>query len=348
MTSTALKPTYIFNQYYIDLLKKIKNISKKHKTQSETAKRVLKSVKDNYQTYDKTSDEYLEFFKNSCNNDFWSSYIELEEDKYSEWLKEDKNVSIEIYKNITIKDVAKLLRNNYMVHHYLTVLYIYTNEMTEEEITKILKILQEKKEVNLDEDEYKIDNENINKILKRFLKEKSKQEEEEVKNEDDDNIPGMDSLKDTTIGKIAKEIIEDIDLTKIKQSINEEGDIFKAIAKPDSGFGELFTNVSQKMSNKISTGELSQEAIFKDAMKFASLLPGMLGTNGAGGGASSGGKSANSGFDMEAMMNMMNMMSNMNGGGGGGGGKKTKTGVNSQALKNIMKKQQLRHKLNNK
>lgn len=343
MASTALKPTYIFNQYYIDLLKKLKNIAKKHRTQSETARKVLKSVKDNYQTYDKTSEEYLEFFKEKCNEEFWSSYINLEEDKCDEWLKDNKNQSVELYKNINLKDVVKLLRNNYMTHHYLSVLYIYTNEMPEEEITKILKLLQEKGEVNFEDEANKLENENINKILKRFLKEKSKNEKDKENNNEDDDIPGMDSLKETTIGKIAKEIIDDIDLTKIKQSINEEGDIFKAIAKPDSGFGELFTNVSQKMSNKISSGELSQEAIFKDAMKFASLLPGMLGTNSGGNNASSGG-----GFDMEAMMNMMSMMNSMNGGGGGGGGKKSKTGINNQGFKNLMKKQQLKNKLNNK
>jgi len=348
MASTALKPTYIFNQYYIDLLKKIKNVAKKHRTQSETAKRVLKSVKDNYQTYDKTSEEYLDFFKNSCNTDFWASYIDLEDDKYNEWLKDDKNLAVEIYKNITLKDVVKLLRNNYITYHYLTVLYIYTNEMSEDDITKILKTLQEKGEVNLDDEANKIENENISKVLKRFLKEKSKNADVNTETGDaDGDIPGMDTLKDTTIGKIAKEIIDDIDLTKIKQSINEEGDIFKAISKPDSGFGELFTNVSQKMSNKISSGELSQEAIFKDAMKFASLLPGMLGNNAGGGNKSSQG---GGGFDMEAMMNMMSMMNSINGGGGGGGGggKKAKAGVNNQALKALMKKQQLRQKLNNK
>ena len=47
---------------------------------------------------------------------------------------------------------------------------------------------------------------------------------------------------------------------------------------------------------------------------------------------------------MSTMMNMMNMMKNMNGGGSGG---KNKTGVNNQALRNLMKKQQLKKKLNN-
>ena len=59
----TLNSTYIFNQYYIDLLKKLKNIAKKHKTKSETAKKVLKTIRDNYQTYNKSSDEYITFFK---------------------------------------------------------------------------------------------------------------------------------------------------------------------------------------------------------------------------------------------------------------------------------------------
>jgi len=50
---------------------------------------------------------------------------------------------------------------------------------------------------------------------------------------------------------------------------------------------------------------------------------------------------------MSTMMNMMSMMKNMNGGGGnGGGGAKTRSGVNNQALRNLMKKQQLKQKLN--
>ena len=57
MSSSTLSATYIFNQYYIDLLKKVKVIAKKHRLQSETAKKVLKAIKDNYHTYDKTSSD---------------------------------------------------------------------------------------------------------------------------------------------------------------------------------------------------------------------------------------------------------------------------------------------------
>jgi hypothetical protein len=52
------------------------------------------------------------------------------------------------------------------------------------------------------------------------------------------------------------------------------------------------------------------------------------------------------GFDM---MSMMNLMREMNQGGVGpvAGGKKQKSGVNNQALRAMMKKQQLQKKLNN-
>jgi hypothetical protein len=329
---STLTPTFIFNQYYIDLLKKLRNIAKKFKAKSETAKRVLKTIKDNYQTLDKETSEYIEYFKEKCDSDFWKSYIELDKETSDEWFKDDKNSSVEIYKNITIKDMTKLLRNNFISHHYLSVLYIYTNDLSPEEITAILTILQSEEP----EDEITVENADIKKVLSRLNELKS----DNIKS--NPSVGGMDSLKDTTIGKIAKEIINDVDLSKIKQSISDEGDIFKAIAKPDSGFGELFSNVSQKMSSKISSGELSQEAIMKDAMKFASILPGLFGganpddnSNGAGG------------FDMSTMMNMMSMMNNMNGGNGNAKSGKNKSGVNNQALRSLMKKQQLKQKLNN-
>lgn len=344
---TALNTTYIFNQYYIDLLKKLKNIAKKHRLHSETAKKVLKSIKDNYQTYDKTSVEYIEFFKEKTAT-AWENYVNVEKEKCDEWLKDDVNSQLEIYKDISLKDVVKLLRNNFITHHYLGVLYIYTNELTEEEITAILKELQKVTDEAEEETTVEIANENVKKVLVRL----NDLKKDSIKPDDgsSDGMPNMDTLKDTTIGKIAKEIIEDIDLTKLKQSITEEGDIFKAIAKPDSGFGELFTNVSQKMSSKISSGELSQEAIMNDAMKFASLLPGLFGGAGGGGGGNGGGGGGGGAEGMNMAMNMMQMMMNNGGAGGGGGkgGRKQKQGVDMNALKKLMQKEKLRSKLNNK
>lgn len=283
---------FVFNQYYIDLLKKIKIVAKKHKDNSSTAKKVLSSIKDNYSTLDKTSNEYINFINSNISDEIWESYFNIEEKDYEEWIV--NNGEIIIFKDITLSDINKLLRDNFLCHHYLSVYYIFKNDLSDELLEKIVKVLQNFD--NLDDIDDTITDEKIRKILNRLNSLKT------------DNIKSktgidMDSLKDTTIGKIAKEIIDGVDVSKLQKSLNEEGDIFKAIAKPDSGFSDLFTNVSQKMASKISTGELSQENIIKDAMKFASVLPSLF----------NNGESPNSGNgnNMNNMMNIMKMMSSM-------------------------------------
>ena len=148
---------------------------------------------------------------------------------------------------------------------------------------------------------------------------------------------GMGELKETTIGKIAKEIIDDVNIDKFKQTMTEEGDILKALANPENGLGELFSKVGNKVSDKISSGELNQDAIMKDAMKFASMLPSMFGNNGGGGGGGGNGD-----FNMADMMRMMGAMN------GGGGGKKSKTAINKNGLKALAKKAELQKKLASK
>ena len=330
MSSTS----FVFNQYYIDLLKKLKVIAKKNKDNSSTAKKVLNSIKDNYSTLDKSSDEYIIFIKNNFNDELWNNYVNAEQ--LDNWIKE--NAEVLLYQDITINDISKLLRDNYLCNHYLTVFYLFKDQKSDDDLAKLVNIL---KSVDNDDEINSLEVDDYKKVLIRLnsLKEKN------IKDSADDNLG---SLKDTTIGKIAKEIIDDIDITKIKKSIGEEGDIFKAIANPDSGFSELFTNVSQKMASKISNGELSQENVIKDAMKFASVLPGMFGKSDGGGGA-------NNMNNMAAMMNMMSSMMSSNKSSdempdlshlfNKKASHGTKTAVNQGALKKLAKMKQLKSKL---
>jgi len=333
MTSSKI----IFNQYYYDLLIKIRTIAKKHKEHSKTAVKVLETLKDNYKEFDKSSDSYITYINENCNEDFWKSYLDLEKEQSDEWLKKDEIKSVCLFVNITIGDISKLLRDNFLCHHYISVIYIFKNDLTDEEAANILKILQ-----TFDED-FELENENYKKIISRLNSIKT----ENVKsNSSFDNI---EDLKDTTIGKIAKEIINDVDISKLKETItNNDGNIFKALASSDSGLSELFTNVGTKVTDKISSGELNQEAIMKDAMKFASLLPGMFGGASGGGNDDSSGGGGMGGFNMGDMMKMMSAMSAMNGGGGGGGGGrggKSKTAINKQGLRNLAKRVELQKKL---
>jgi hypothetical protein len=114
--------------------------------------------------------------------------------------------------------------------------------------------------------------------------------------------------------------LEDVDIDKLQKSIGDNGDILKAIGDPNSGFSDLISNVSRKMATKISNGELKQENLLQDAMKFASIMPGMFGNQNGGPGGPGGpsgmpgpsgaGGAGGSGPDMAAMMKMMGAMMN--------------------------------------
>ena len=152
-------------------------------------------------------------------------------------------------------------------------------------------------------------------------------------------------MEDTMLGKLAKEILDDVDVDKLQQSIGEKGDLLKAIGDPDSGFGDLISNVSRKMATKISNGELKQENLLQDAMKFASTMPGLFG------GANPGGGDNKQQNDMANMMNMMNNKEGMdafkNMMGGADKGKKagSKAAFNKNAYRKSMAANKLKAKL---
>ena len=152
-----------------------------------------------------------------------------------------------------------------------------------------------------------IENDKNKKIITRLNSLKNKN----IKDKTNINMAGME---DTMLGKLAKEILEDVDVDKLQKSIGDNGDILKAIGDPNSGFSDLISNVSRKMATKISSGELKQENLLQDAMKFASAMPGMFGNQGGGGFSGAPGSSGDPGSsgapDMASMMKMMGAMMN--------------------------------------
>jgi hypothetical protein len=288
---------FVFNQYYIDLIKRLKTASKQYKESDEMEKiqlgrKVLKSIKENYVTIDKSSDVYLRHIQN-IPSDFWNSYLDLDMDCADDWFTKEEISGVQLYENIAVDDIYNLIQDKYLCHHFLTVFYLFRNEMSNDQIMVYVKYLQgNDKDITIDN----IENEEHKKILLRL-------KEIRIKNIKDNTNIDLKSIEDTTLGKLAKEILEDVDVEKIQRSIGEKGDVLKAIGDPDSGFTELITSVSRKMANKISSGELKQENLLQDAMKFASVMPGLFGGKGGQGGSGSGG-----GPDMAHMMDLMSSM----------------------------------------
>lgn len=341
---------YILNQYYIDLIKKLKTIAKKHRDKSETAKKVFNIIKNNYLTLDKSSDEYITFIKTHLTNDLYISYKELnftekrfEENEEETPLNNDIsywltcNQEVQILDNVTIKDILKIFRNEYLCHHYISVFFIYSQDLSDEESEKILTILQKDNYTDDDINELEDEKDIYKKILLNLIKIKNIK----IKKNVDMKMGGMEN---TTLGKLAKEILDDVDVNKLQKSMDKNGDVLKSLGDPDSGFGDIISNVSQKMAAKLSSGELNQQNLMQDAMKFASMMPGMFGNqNSAGGGNNMG--------------NMMNMFSEMMANNGDGDmpdlntiknmakNKGGRTGVNEGAYKKLAAQKKLRKKL---
>ena len=342
---------YIFNQYYIDLIKKLKIITKKHKDKSETAKKVFNIIKNNYLTLDKNSDEYITFIKKHLTNELYISYKELDftknnnsenkeikvNDDISSWLT--SNQDVQILDNVTIKDILKIFRNEYLCHHYLSVFFIYSQDLSDEESEKILTILQ--KDNYIDDDINELDDKND--IYKKILLNLIQIKNIKIKKNVDIKMGGMEN---TTLGKLAKEILDDVDVNKLQKSMDKNGDVLKSLGDPDSGFGDIISNVSQKMAAKLSNGELNQQNLMQDAMKFASMMPGMFGNQ------------TNTGNNnMANMGNMMNMFSDMMANNSDGDmpdlntiknmakNKGGRTGINEGAYKKLAAQKKLRKKL---
>jgi hypothetical protein len=320
-------------------------------------KTILKAIRENYTTLDKSSDEYTMYMK-TIPEDFWTSYIGIDDISASatDWFLADDVKDVCIYKNITVSSIRRLVNDDYMCHHFFTVFYLFLNELSDDDVKVYLSVLQDtKNEIGLDV----ITNEAHRKLIARLNELKTKKQK-------DTTGFNMSGMEDTMLGKLAKEILEDVDVEKLQKSIGDNGDILKAIGDPDSGFSELISNVSRKMANKISTGELKQENLLQDAIKFASAMPGgIFGNAGAAGGAGAkqGGSSGSGGGgngnanqpDMASMMNMMssmmnnkqgmdmfkNMMGNMNQNQRGG----SRQTVNKPALKKLATVNKLKSKL---
>lgn len=328
-----MSSSFILNQYYIDFLKRIKTVSKESRETNQDAVDILKSIKENYSTFDKKSDEYTTYIKSVISDDLWDQYVE----NMNTWLEDNEN--IELYKGITIETIQDIMKDKYLVSHFMSVFYIFQKEMSEELTEKMVKLLQTQNNTEMINE---LEDDKVKKVLLDL---------HTMKNENIKEKAGIDMkfIEDTSIGKLAKEILEDVDVGKLQKSMGENGDILKAIGDPDSGFANIISNVSQKMANKISNGELKQDNLIEDAMKFASVMPGMFGKS--NGNAGNAGNSPDIG-------NIMNMMSAMMGGGDKNmdnlfkdmakkqkSSKGTKTSYNEGALKKMAQAKKMKKKL---
>ena len=283
--------TYVFNQYFLTFIKTIKKNAKPHKEKKATARDILNKIHAYYSTFDNKSKDYIEKYTTTFTDFITNPLVDNNKEEIDKWFEENENLNI--LHNISLKNVKTLFKKTTILHQFLLIFHLFKNtDLTEEHIKNIMEKLKGTSTVpddNIPEKYHKV----VNRIAELAVENKTGF--------------SMDDIEDTSIGKLAKEIMEDVDIEKVKKSINTEGDILSALSDPDNGIGNLIADVSQKMASKLKNGELKQDELLKDALSMAGKLPGMGGMGGGMGGGGPGG-----GPDMG---NIMKMMSGMMGGG---------------------------------
>lgn len=331
--------SYIFNQYYIEILKVCKNNAKSAKDRpggrGKMARDLLRAVKKHYASFDKLSSDHIEFFKAQF-GEVAEKYIEdgvfetvesvaLEEGSDKEWFHDIKYAQV--------KEFGKDLQQNWTILGLLI-----RDDIDGSKVVEVSRKMADKTEYETAVETAFGDNEAAKTALKRLRI----SYEDKVKMQ----MPMFDGIEDTSLGKLAKEIMDDPDVQTLHENLkhaldgngsgsgsgngNGSGDsdatgpenLLKMLGSGESGndIAKLMGTVSQKMLQKMMSGEIKQENLLQDAMTFASkmggstpggmdlssigkMLSGLAGGGGGGGGPG--------GFDLSSMMNAF-----------GGGGKK--------------------------
>lgn len=289
----------VFNQYYFNVLRQLKSIARTQKN-----KVVLKAIKKHYSSWDTQSGEYQAWFNGAgvhrlvgCTDVPWAAY-EADASVYDTWTKSE----VFIYREISLDLIEALLTDSNTIHHFLTALCIFRKPMDSVTLETTLAAVKASGIASDAEDP-------LVTRLKTFRAGVGAGVGAGV------SKPGLEAfagLENTSIGKMAKEIMDEIDVSEIQKSIGDDGDIFKALSNPDNGIMKLVSTVSQKMMEKMSSGELKQESIIGDAMSFFGKAMG-----GAGG---AGGTDGGSPDMMKTIQGLMQGMTGGAGGGLGGGG----------------------------
>ena len=174
-------------------------------------------------------------------------------------------------------------KNN--IWKYLHTLYLYSYEYTKNKnITSIIKDLKNIKSDDKSLDETTRTFLNIIESLTNNISNKDLQNTN-IDNDNDDNDNGnnketnsfanfkMPDIFGGTIGELAKEIAEEIDPEKI--NLDNPAELLKNLMSGNlendtSGLMNLVSNITSKMHDKISSGDIDENKLFNDAKKVMS------------------------------------------------------------------------------
>lgn len=285
----SLKIVYTFNKLYGNFLRDIKGVNDD----------IKKRVKANYKVIVKNSPEYLVFF--------WNNVCQHETNIDP---TNNELLDMEVFKDIKLCDIITNLgqSNVVMVWNYvyilsaLSMIYEGGSENLEggvkEEIDvddEVPELIDEEAETIEDADSKQVLFDKVVKVFGAALRgEDTSSDLNDIIDDDlravlgkltqvpvsaapeveekDDIMNMFSSLENSKICNLAKEISKDIDISNLK--IENPQDIMKMMdfSSGNNMLGNIIGKVSNKIQEKISTGEIKHEDLLGEAMSMMGMM----------------------------------------------------------------------------
>tara|TARA_E500000178_G_scaffold355840_1_gene430082 strand:- start:1646 stop:2779 length:1134 start_codon:yes stop_codon:yes gene_type:complete len=238
---------------------------------------------ENYYNFDNPGNKYVDEFLENCKNcgDDISSKNEIIFSKGSKILNHIDFYSIWNNANDNSNESKELneeQREN--IWKYLHTLYIFAYEYRCEKDFKLIMNEIKSKDVSTLDEEGKT----FRNIIEGLSIQNRKPTEDELESEDCEkktdkpSIPVPD-LFNGVIGNLAKEIAEEIDPSKI--NIEDPSKLLSSLmngnldeSSDDSGIFDLVKDITGKIQNKLSSGNLNEEQLFSEAQNMMKSFAG--------------------------------------------------------------------------
>lgn len=313
--SLKSKITYSFNKIALGLLNDLK----------ESNDEIKKCLKKKYKVFDKLSSEHMNRFNTQMKE--LKEFIVDEKTTVEDIFKNESFLETHILKGVQTSVVFEKLSEDkhyeFLSQVYLMSLFSHVRgELTEdndEEMETVFKRILELANTPtiLFEETDDIVDDDIKNLVTRYHSCKTKSIAMRIGDTEESGI--MDMFQGSKIGELAKEISQEIDISKI----GNPQDLLNFSDPNNTTMQDIIKKVGSKIQNKMDKGQLNQEDLVSEAMSLVGQL---------GGGAS--GSSGN------ILADVMGAASSMGLGGGNIAG--------NPAMRKMTTKERLRKKLEDK
>lgn len=267
-----------FNKIYLSLIKEIKKINKNKDNE------IIVLLKTNYKVFDKKSKEYLDFFNDNISDAI--TKVILSENTIVDNVEV---LNMEIFKNVSVQDILqKIIVTNdesravfeYYIYILMLIAYIHNIELDQDKkhilLQKTLYILNNiDKDISTDAMESQLEDildDDIKTVLWKMYNNRKSMKESiiNIDNKED----SLNFIANSKIGSLAKDISESINIDEL--NIKNPEDLLNMenmfSGGSDNVFGNLIQKVGTAITDKIQSGELSQEELMTEAISMMGTL----------------------------------------------------------------------------